>query len=179
MMPAGGFHDIFFPHNPSLYNTLVVPHLLVSFSVTPTVTSFDRRPLSPQRAFTRVLLFMQGRRPSLLSAISSLSQRVLKGPSSATLRRNLVTVVHSHVPRETMPPSSDTPPMRTRLVFVSHLAQKRLSPAVHALLSVSLLVVDVLTSRCSRLAGHITNTRPNATSTIYLSQLNTVILTDF
>ena len=146
-----------------------MPHLLVLSSVTPTVTSSDRRPLSQRRAFTRVPLYMQERRLSLLSAIFSLSQHVRKVPLSATLRRNLVIVVHSHVPRETMPLSLVTLPMRTKHAFVFHLAQRRLSPAAHALLSVSLLVVGVSTSRCSKLAEHITNTRPNVTSMIRLS----------
>jgi len=147
----------------------VVPHLPVSFSVTPTVTSFDRRPLSQQRAFTQVPLYMQERRLSLLSAISSLSQHVRKAPLSATLRRNLATVVHSRVPRETMPPSLVILPTRTKHASVSHPAQRKLSLAVHALLSVSLLVVGVSTSRCSKPAEHITNTRPNATSTVHLA----------
>ena len=150
----------------------MVPHLLVSSSVIPTVTSSDRRPLSQQRAFTRVPLYMQERKLSLLSAISSLSRHVRKVPLFATLRRNLATAVHSHVPRGTMPPSLVTLPMTTRHASVSHLAQRRLSLAVHALLSASLLVVGVSTSRCSKLAEHITNTRPNATSTVHLSQFN-------
>ena len=146
-----------------------MPHLPVSFSVTPTVTSFDKRPLSQQRAFTRVPLYMQERRLSLLSAISSLSRHVRKVPLSATLRRNLATVVHSRVPRETMPPSLVTLPMRTKHASVFHPAQRKPSLAVHALLSVLLLVVGVSTNRCSKLAEHITNTRPNATSTVHLA----------
>jgi hypothetical protein len=89
-----------------------------------------------------------------------------------------VTVVHSLVPLEIMPPSSVTLPMRTRLAFVSHLVQRKLSPAAHALQSVSLLVVAVSTSLCSRPAEHITNTKPNATSKVHLKQLNVMTLTD-
>lgn|SRR6267142_4200872 len=177
MMLAGAFHRIS-PHDPSLESTLVVPRLLVSFSVTPTATSSERRPLLPLRAFTQGPLSMQERRPSLLSAISSRSPHALKVPLFATSRRKLVTVVHSHVPLEIMPPSSVTLPMRTRLAFVSHLVQRKLSPAAHALLSVSLLVAGVSTSLCLRLAEHITNTRPNATSRIHLKQLNVMTLTD-
>ena len=156
----------------------MVPHLLVSSSVTPTVTSSDRRPLSQQRAFTRVPLYMQERKLSLRSAISSLSRHVRKVPLFATLRRNLATAVHSHVPRGTMPPSLATLPMTTKHASVSHLAQRRPSLAVHAPLSASLLAVGVLTSRCSKLAEHITNTRPNVTSiAVYHSSIS-LVLTD-
>ena len=147
---------------------LVVLPLLVLFSAIPTVTSFDRRPSLPQRVSIRAPLSTRGRRLSSLLAISSLSQHVLKAPLSATSRKNLVTVVHLHVLLATMPPSSVTLPMRTRPAFGFHLARRRPSLAVRAPLSELLLVVDVLTSRCSRLAGHITNTRPSATSMVQL-----------
>src|SRR5712671_3651083 len=127
---------------------LVVHPLPVSFSGTPTVTSSGRRLLSPPRVFTRGPLSMQGRRLSSLLAISSPSQHVLKVQLFATSRRKWVTVVHSLVRLVTMPPSSATLPMRTRLAFVFHLAQRRLSQAARGLLSVLLLVVDVSTSRC-------------------------------
>jgi hypothetical protein len=157
-----------FTYDRSLTRSLVAHPLLVSFSATPTVTSSDRRPSLPQRASIRALLSMQGRRPSLLLAISSLFRHVLKVPLFATSRRNLVIVVHSLVLLATMPPSSVTPLTRTRPAFDSRQAQRRPSPAVRAPPLASLPVVDVLTSHCSRLAGHITNTRPNVTSTIHM-----------
>ena len=169
MMLAGGFHCNF-PHDCSLLSTPVVPPLLVSFSATPTDTSSDRKPLSPQKAFTRAPLSMQGRRPNLLLAISSPYRHVLKVPLSATSRINLVTVVHSRVPPEIMPPSLVTPLMRTRPASASHLAQRRLSLAARVPLSVSLLVGDVSTNHCSRQVGHITNTRPSAIGTGSQSQ---------
>ncbi len=167
MMLAGEFHYNF-TYDRSLQCTLAAHPLLVSFFATPTVTSSDRRPSLPRRASIQVLSSMQGRRPSSLLAMSSLSRYVLKVPLSATSRRKLVTVVHSLVLLATMPPSSDIPLTRTRPAFGSHQEQRRLSPAVHAPPLASLLVVDVLISRCSRLVEHITNTRPNVTSTVHM-----------
>ena len=165
-MQAGEFPII--SHTIAAYMLAVAHPLLVSFSATPTVTSSERRPSLPQRAYIRAPLSMQGRRPSSLLAISSLSRHVLKVPSSATSRRKLVIVVHSLVLLATMPPSSAIPLTRTRPAFDFHQAQRRPSPAVRAPPLALLLVVDVLTSRCSRLAEHITNTRPNVTSTIHM-----------
>src|SRR5258708_9438766 len=167
MMLAGEF-QYNFTYDRSLRCTLVAHLLLVSFSATPTVTSSDRRPSLPQRASIPALLSMQGRRFNSRLAMSSLSLHVLKVKLSATWRRNSVTVVHSLVLLATMLPSSVIPLMRTRPAFGFHLAQRRLFLAVRAPLLASLLVVDVLTSHCSRLAGHITNTKPNVTSTVHL-----------
>jgi hypothetical protein len=80
----------------------------------------------------------------------------------------LATVVHLHVPPETMPPSSATLPMRTRLAYVFHLVQRKPFPAVRALRLVSSPVAGVSTSRYSKLVEHTTNIRLNATSTVHL-----------
>ena len=162
---------------PTVY-AVVLP-LLVLSSATLIATSCDGKPSLLQRASTQERLFMRGRRLSSQLETSFLFQCVRKVPSFATSRRKLATVVPSHAPLAIMPPSSVTPPTRIRPVFVFRLARKRPSRAAHALRSASLLVVDVLTSLCSRLAGRITNTKLNDTSTVTLFPFFTPVLMIF
>ena len=142
----------------------VVLLLPVSFSATPTVTSSARRPSSRLRVFTLVPSSTLARRLSSLLATSSPLASALRVPLSATSRRRLVTVARSPALPATTRPSSVTRLTRTRLVSVFPLARRRRSLALAVRPSVSLLVVAVSTSLCSRLVVRTTSSRPSATS---------------
>lgn len=159
---------------PTVY--AVVPLSLVLSSAIHIATSCERKPSSPPRVSTPEPSSTRGRRLSSQLATSFLFQHVPKVPSFAMSKKKLATVVHSHAPPAIMPPSSDTPPTRIRLVFVFRPARKRPSRVAPALRLASLLVVGVLTSHCSRLVGRITNTKLNATSAVILFLFSTHVL---
>ena len=88
-----------------------------------------------------------------------------------------MTVVLSPGRLEPTLPSLDTLPKMTKPVSAFHLAQKRPSLVAPVPPSVSLLVVEGLTSPCSRLAGLSINSRPSVTSSSLLFYQHGILLT--